>query len=101
MAYDWSSLLGDIESFTVRRGKSLLDEEDERRRRAGAMRIAIAAEPSQQRSMPSGIVRKSRMTAVSAHDDDHQHHPAAGAGRAARNHRLGRDAWCGREAGDG
>ncbi|QRI66790.1 relaxase/mobilization nuclease domain-containing protein (plasmid) [Shinella sp. PSBB067] len=68
MAYDWSSLLGDIESFTVRRGKSLLDEEDERRRRAGAMRIAIAAEPSQQRSMPSGIVRKSRMTAVSAHE---------------------------------
>ena len=33
MAYDWSALLGDIESFTVRRAKSLLDEEDERRRR--------------------------------------------------------------------
>ncbi len=28
----------------------------------------MAAEPSQQRSMPSGIVRKSRMTAVSAHE---------------------------------
>ena len=68
MAYDWSGLLGDIESFTVRRAKSLLDEEDERRRRAGAMRIAMAAEPLQQRSMPSGIVRKSRMTAVSAHE---------------------------------
>ena len=68
MAYDWSGLLGDIESFTVRRGKSLLDEEDERRRRAGAMRIAIADEPSQQRSMPAGIVRKNRMAAVAAHE---------------------------------
>ncbi|MGQ3212354.1 relaxase/mobilization nuclease domain-containing protein [Shinella sp.] len=68
MAYDWSSLLGDIESFTVLRAKSLLDEEDERRRRAGALQIAVATEPLQQRFMPSGIVRKSRMTAVSAHE---------------------------------
>ena len=68
MAYDWSALLGDIESFTVRRAKSLLDEEDERRRRAGALRIAMAAEPIQQRSMPSDIVRKSRRVAVSTHE---------------------------------
>ncbi len=68
MAYDWSGLLGDIESVAVLRAKSLLDEEDERRRRAGAMRIAMAAEPLQQRSMPSGIVRKDRMAAVSAHE---------------------------------
>jgi hypothetical protein len=68
MAYDWSSLLGDIESFTVRRAKSLLDEEDERRRRAGTLRIAMAAQPLQQRSMPSGIVRKSRMPAASARE---------------------------------
>ena len=68
MAYDWSGLLGDIEIFTARRAKSLLGEEDERRRRAGAMRIALTAEPPQQRSLPSGIVRKSRMAAVSAHE---------------------------------
>nr|WP_314095302.1 relaxase/mobilization nuclease domain-containing protein [uncultured Shinella sp.] len=83
MAYDWTGLLGDIECFTVRRAKSLLDEEDERRRRAGAMRIAMAAEPSLQRSMPSGIVRKSRMAAVSAHETtiDTILQPAQGAPR--------------------
>lgn len=68
MAYDWSGLLREIESFSVQREKSLFDEEEERRRRAGAMRIALTAEPPQQRSMPSGIVRKSRMAAVSAHE---------------------------------
>lgn len=83
MAYDWTGLLGDIECFTVRRAKSLLDEEDERRRRAGAMRIAMAAEPPLQRSMPSGIVRKSRMAAVSAHETtiDTILQPAQGAPR--------------------
>jgi hypothetical protein len=68
MAYDWSALLGDIESFQVWRAKSLLDEEDKRRRRAGTMRIALIAEPPQQRSMPSGIVRRGRMVAVSARE---------------------------------
>lgn len=65
MAYDWSGRLVDIESFTVRRARLLLDEEEERRRRAGAMRIALSAEPPQQRSMSSGIVRRGRMAAVS------------------------------------
>lgn len=68
MAYDWSGLLVDIDSFTVRRAKLLFDEEEERRRRAGAMRIALIAEPPQQRSMPSGIVRRGRMAAVSARE---------------------------------
>ena len=64
MAYDWSGLLGEIESFTVRRAKSLLDEEDERRRRAGAMRIALTAEAPTQPSMPPGISTKRRMSTV-------------------------------------
>ncbi|CAK7262188.1 MULTISPECIES: relaxase/mobilization nuclease domain-containing protein [unclassified Shinella] len=83
MAYDWSGLLGDIESFTVQRAKSLLDEEDERRRRAGAMRIALTAEAPQPLSMPSGIGRKSRMAAVAAHETtiDAILQPAQGAPR--------------------
>jgi hypothetical protein len=68
MAYDWSGLLGDIESFTMLRAKSLLDEEDERRRRAGAMRIALTAEAPTQPSMPSGISNKRRMSTVSARE---------------------------------
>lgn len=68
MAYDWSSLLGDIESFTVRRAKSLLDEEDERRRRAGAMRIALTAEVPTQPAMPSGISTKRRRSSISARE---------------------------------
>ncbi|WP_075293088.1 relaxase/mobilization nuclease domain-containing protein [Pararhizobium arenae] len=66
MAYDWSGLLEDIKSSVVRRAISLLDEEEERRRQAGALRIAMAAEPLQRRSMPSGILRKSRMATVCA-----------------------------------
>jgi hypothetical protein len=83
MAYDWSGLLGDIESFQARRAKSLLDEEDERRRRAGAMRVALTADPPQQRSMPSGIIKKSRMAAASARETtiDAILQPAQGAPR--------------------
>ncbi|WLR95719.1 relaxase/mobilization nuclease domain-containing protein [Shinella zoogloeoides] len=68
MAYDWMSLLAEIEGFQVRRVKSLLDDEDERRGRGGSLRIATAAEPLQQRSMPSGIARKRRMSDVSVHE---------------------------------
>ena len=51
MAYDWTSLLGEIDSFQVRRTNSLLDEEDERRRRAGMVRMAVIAE-ALSRDMP-------------------------------------------------
>ncbi|WP_421590528.1 relaxase/mobilization nuclease domain-containing protein [Shinella sp. M27] len=68
MVYDWSGLLGDIEGFTVRRAKSLLDEEDERRRRAGAMRITLTAEAPTRPSMPSGISTKRRRSSISARE---------------------------------
>ncbi len=69
MAYDWSGLLGDIESFTARR--------------AGAMRIALTAEPPQQRLMPSGIISKGRRTTVARHETtiDAILQPAQGAPR--------------------
>ncbi|GAA5666376.1 hypothetical protein Brsp07_04889 [Brucella sp. NBRC 14130] len=64
MAYDWTSLLSDIEGFQVRRTKSLLEEEDERHRRAGMVRMAMTAEAPQQRYVPTGIASKARPAAV-------------------------------------
>ena len=66
MAYDWTSLLGEIDSFQVRRTNSLLDEEDERRRRAGMVRMAVIAEAPQQRYIPTGIASKARPAAVAS-----------------------------------
>ena len=34
MAHDWSVLLGEIQAFSARRASSLIDEEEELRRRA-------------------------------------------------------------------
>ena len=67
MAYNWAGLLGDIDNSTVRRARSLLEEEEERRRPAGTMRIGLIAEPPQQWTMPSGIVMRNRMAAISAY----------------------------------
>ena len=83
MTYDWSGLLGEVENFPVQRAKLLHDEEGERRGRAGALRIALTAEPPGERSMPSGITGKRRSAAVSARETtiDAILQPAQGAPR--------------------
>ena len=66
MAHDWTSLLDEIESFQVRRTKSLLDEDNERRSQAGMLRMAVTDEASQQRYMPTGITSKTRPASVAS-----------------------------------
>ncbi|MGF7009023.1 relaxase/mobilization nuclease domain-containing protein [Shinella sumterensis] len=65
MAHDWSGLLGAIEAYSVRRASSLIDEDEElRRRRSAALRIESQA--PEQRFMPTGIASKARRSAVPA-----------------------------------
>ncbi|WP_430442327.1 relaxase/mobilization nuclease domain-containing protein [Shinella sp.] len=65
MAHDWSGLLGAIEAHSVRRASSLIDEDEElRRRRASALRIEGQA--PEQCFMPTGIASKARRSAVPA-----------------------------------
>jgi hypothetical protein len=65
MAHDWSELLGAIEAHPVHRASSLIDEDEElRRRRASALRIEGQA--PERRFMPTGIASKARLSAVPA-----------------------------------
>lgn len=65
MAHDWSGLLGAIEAHTVRRASSLIDEDEElRRRRVSVFRIE--GQTPEQRFMPTGIASKARRGAVPA-----------------------------------
>ncbi|CAN7705534.1 hypothetical protein C6558_23340 [Ensifer sp. NM-2] len=59
MAHDWSGLLGAIETYTVRRASSLIDEDEELRRRR-AIGIAMSGQAPQERFVPSGIASKTR-----------------------------------------
>ncbi|MCM5688746.1 relaxase/mobilization nuclease domain-containing protein [Sinorhizobium meliloti] len=57
MAHDWSGLLFEIDAFTARRASSLIDEEEELRRRR-ATGVAPSARERGQRFVPTGIARK-------------------------------------------
>lgn len=57
MAHDWTGLLVEIEAFSARRAPSLIDEEEELRRRR-AFGVTVSAKEPQQRFAPTGIARK-------------------------------------------
>ncbi|WP_084438700.1 relaxase/mobilization nuclease domain-containing protein [Shinella sp. HZN7] len=64
MAHDWSGLLGEIEAFSARRAVSLLDEDEELRRRR-AIGTAMSGEEPQRRFVAKGIASKASRSAVS------------------------------------
>ncbi|WP_376743538.1 relaxase/mobilization nuclease domain-containing protein [Ensifer canadensis] len=67
MAHDWTGLLGAIETYTVRRASSLIDEDEESRRRR-AIGIAMSGQAPQERFVPSGIASKTRRGPISPNE---------------------------------
>jgi hypothetical protein len=65
MAHDWSGLLGEIEAFSARRASSLIDEEEELRRRR-AIGIAMSGGAPHQRFVPTGIAREAMSPGLAA-----------------------------------
>ena len=64
MAHDWSGLLGEIEAFSARRATSLIDEEEELRRRR-VIRVALSGGEPPRRFVAKGIASKAHPGAVS------------------------------------
>ncbi|MEW9612990.1 relaxase/mobilization nuclease domain-containing protein [Shinella sp. S4-D37] len=64
MAHDWSGLLGEIEAFSGRRATSLIDEEEELRRRR-VIRVALSGGEPPRRFVTKGIASKAHPGAVS------------------------------------
>lgn len=63
MAHDWSGLLGQVEIFSARRASSLIEDDEELRRRRTAGNIT-AREVSQPRYAHTGIASKARQDGV-------------------------------------
>ncbi|CDZ67501.1 Putative MobZ [Neorhizobium galegae bv. orientalis] len=57
MAYEWASLLGEVDSYSARRAASLLDD-DEARRRGRASGPAVTSDRAEKRYLPTGIAAK-------------------------------------------
>lgn len=64
MAHDWSGLLSEIEAFSARRATSLIDEEEELRRRR-AIGVALSGGEPPRRFVAKGIASKGHPGAVS------------------------------------
>lgn len=64
MAHDWSGLLGEIEAFSARRATSLIDEEEELRRRR-VIGVALSGGEPPRRFVAKGIASKAHPGAVS------------------------------------
>lgn len=62
MAYDWSGLLFEIQALSARRVASLIDEEEEMRRRRATGVAPSTREPGQ-RFVPTGIAKKAAVGA--------------------------------------
>jgi hypothetical protein len=57
MAYEWASLLGEVDTYSVRRTASLVDD-DEKRRRRRASGPAVTGDRAEKRYLPTGIAAK-------------------------------------------
>ncbi|WP_421580724.1 relaxase/mobilization nuclease domain-containing protein [Shinella sp. M31] len=64
MAHDWFRLLGAIEAFSVRRAASLIDEDEELRRRR-AIGVALSGEEPQRSFVTKGVASKASRGAIS------------------------------------
>lgn len=57
MAYEWASLLGEVDTYSARRTASLVDD-DEKRRRGRASAPAVTGDRAEKRYLPTGIAAK-------------------------------------------
>ncbi len=57
MAYEWASLLGEVDTYSARRTASLVDD-DEKRRRGRASVPAVTSDRAEKRYLPTGIAAK-------------------------------------------
>ena len=63
MAYEWASLLGEVDSYSARRAASLLDD-DEERRRGRASGPAVTSDRAEKRYLPTGIAARAATISV-------------------------------------
>lgn len=63
MAYEWASLLGEVDTYSARRTASLVDD-DEKRRRGRASGPAVTGDRAEKRYLPTGIAAKVAMISV-------------------------------------
>ncbi len=57
MAYEWASLLGEVNTYSARRAPSLVDD-DEKRRRGRTRGPAVTGDRAEKRYLPTGIAAK-------------------------------------------
>jgi len=57
MAYEWASLLGEVDTYSARRTASLVND-DEKRRRGRASGPAVTGDREEKRYLPTGIAAK-------------------------------------------
>ncbi|WP_322886779.1 relaxase/mobilization nuclease domain-containing protein (plasmid) [Sinorhizobium medicae] len=57
MAYEWASLLGEVDTYSARRVASLVDD-DEKRRRGRASGPAVTSDRAEKRYLPTGIAAR-------------------------------------------
>lgn len=63
MAYEWASLLGEVDSYSARRAASLLDD-DEERRCGRASGPAVTSDRAEKRYLPTGIAARAATISV-------------------------------------
>ena len=63
MAYEWASLLGEVDSYSARRAASLLDDNEERRR-GRASGPAVTSDRAEKQYLPTGIAARAATISV-------------------------------------
>lgn len=63
MAYEWASLLGEVDAYSARRTASLVDD-DEKRRRGRASGPAVTSDRAEKRYLPTGIAARAATISV-------------------------------------
>lgn len=58
MAYEWASLLGEVDTYSARRTATLVGDDDEKRRRGRASRPALTSDRAEKLYLPTGIASK-------------------------------------------